>query len=115
MGFIRVLFRTIIPAQLLAHKTPPADADVQAFYKKNRTRYIVPERRVIRYALIGPEQLKSAVVPTEAEIQKFHAANQASYGAVEKRKLSQIVLPDQASAREQIGKAECRERECQYG
>ncbi len=88
----------IVPSQLLADKQPPSDADVQAFYKKNAARYMVPERRAVRYALIGPEQV-AIVAPTEADIQKFYSANQTTYGASEKRTLSQIVLPDQAAAR----------------
>src|SRR3546814_15076321 len=40
----------IIPSEAFAEKTPPSDADVQAFYAKNSRRYMVPERRVVRYA-----------------------------------------------------------------
>jgi peptidyl-prolyl cis-trans isomerase D len=95
----------IVPSQLFADKAPPSDADVEAFYKKNGQRYMVPERRVIRYALITPEMLGAGTVPTEAEIQKFYSDNQASYGPSEKRTLSQIILPDAAAAKQVADRA----------
>lgn len=89
----------VIPSALLADKQPPSDADVQAFYSKNHARYMVPERRVIRYATIDAAQLAATVEPSDAEIRKFYAANQASYGASEKRNLEQVILPDEAAAK----------------
>lgn len=89
----------IVPSRLLADTAPPSAADVRAFYAKNANRYLVPERRVMRYALIGPEQVAAAATPTEAEIKKFFDSNQATYGPSEKRTLSQVVLPDEAAAK----------------
>src|SRR3546814_6282603 len=64
----------IIPSEAFAEKTPPSDADVQAFYAKNSRRYMVPERRVVRYAPITYDALGAAVAPTGAEIQRFYTA-----------------------------------------
>src|SRR3546814_313737 len=88
----------IIPSEAFAEKTPPSDADVQAFYAKNSRRYMVPERRVVRYAPITYDALGAAVAPTGAEIQRFYTANKAVYGPSETRRLSQIILPDEAAA-----------------
>src|SRR3546814_1122657 len=90
----------IIPSEAFAEKTPPSDADVQAFYAKNSRRYMVPERRVVRYAPITYDALGAAVAPTGAEIQRFYTANKAVYGPSETRRLSQIILPaDRKSTR----------------
>ena len=38
----------------------PTDAEVATFYRANRAAFTIPERRVIRYALIGMEQVAQA-------------------------------------------------------
>lgn len=87
----------VIPAQLLAEKTPPSDADITQFYKKNHDRYMLPERRVIRYAIIDTSELGN--VPSEADIEKYFRDNQAQYAASETRVLQQVILPDENSAK----------------
>ena len=88
-----------VPAAAVAAGSPPTDAEVTAFFRSNQARYTIPERRVIRYALVGAEQAAAAAEPTPAEIQAYYRANAARYGARETRNLSQVVLPDQAAAR----------------
>ena len=88
----------IVPADAGRAGPPPTDAELAAFYRENRARYVVPERRVLRYALIGPQQA-AAALPTDAEIAAFYAANAATYAGTETRVLSQVVLPDEAAAR----------------
>src|SRR3546814_15919547 len=85
----------IIPSEAFAEKTPPSDADVQAFYAKNSRRYMVPERRVVRYAPITYDALGAAVAPTGAEIQRFYTANKAGYGPSETRRQSEIIRTEE--------------------
>jgi peptidyl-prolyl cis-trans isomerase D len=75
----------------------PSDAQLQQFYTANRSRYMVPEQRVLRFAMIGPEQVAN-VAPSQQEIAAYYNANQATYGSKETRSLSQVVVPDQATA-----------------
>jgi peptidyl-prolyl cis-trans isomerase D len=89
----------IVPAAAMGAGREPTDAEVAAFYRQNQGRYTIPERRVIRYALIGAEQVAAAARPTEAEIAAAYRQNQAQYGASQTRTLSQVVLPDEAAAR----------------
>ena len=77
----------------------PTAAQINAFYNQNQARYTIPERRVIRYATFGPEQVAAAAQPSDQEIATFYNSNQAIYGAKQGRSLSQVVLPDEAAAR----------------
>ncbi|HEY6916526.1 MAG TPA: SurA N-terminal domain-containing protein [Allosphingosinicella sp.] len=77
----------------------PTTAEINAFYTRNQGRYTIPERRVIRYALFGKEQVAGSAKPTEAEIAAFYKANAADYAGKETRTLSQVVLPDEAAAK----------------
>lgn len=88
----------IVPAAAMPAGTAPSEAEIADYYRRNIARYTLGERRVLRYALFGHENLKAAPVPTEAEITAFYNANSATYGAKESRVLSQVILPDQAAA-----------------
>lgn len=76
----------------------PTQAELEAFYRENRRQYVIPERRVLRYAVLGPEQAGVAA-PTEAEIAAAYQANAGEYAGKETRVLSQVVLPEEAAAR----------------
>jgi peptidyl-prolyl cis-trans isomerase D len=88
----------VIPTELLRAGIAPTDAEVANFFRSNIARFTIPERRVIRYAMIGPEQVAGAIEPTEAEIAEQYRQNAATYGPRETRDLQSIVLPDQAAA-----------------
>lgn len=89
----------LVPTAAMHNGTPPSDAELSAYYSKHIAHYTMPERRVLRYALIGADQV-SGPPPSEADIARFYQANADSYAAVQKRKLAQIVLqdPDKAKA-----------------
>jgi peptidyl-prolyl cis-trans isomerase D len=89
----------VIPAKLFAAGIPqPTEADIQAFYKQNSTRYMVPEQRVLNIARIGPEQV-AKVVATDQEIAAYYIANQALYGGKAIRELSQVIVQSEADGR----------------
>jgi peptidyl-prolyl cis-trans isomerase D len=89
----------LVPAAAMGVGREPTDAEVASFYRENQGRYTIPERRTLRYAVIGAEQVAAAARPTEAEIAAAYQAQASKYGARETRTLSQVVLPDQAAAR----------------
>ena len=89
----------LVPAAAFAAGVPaPSDADIQAFYKQNGVRYMVPEQRVLSIAAIGPEQV-AKVTASDAEIAAYYKANQALYGAKSTRVLSQAIVQNEGQAR----------------
>jgi peptidyl-prolyl cis-trans isomerase D len=89
----------LVAASAMGAGREPSDAEVQTYFRGNQARYTIPERRVLRYAMVGPEQVAAAARPTDVEIAKVYQANQDRYGAKETRTLSQVVLPDLPTAR----------------
>lgn len=89
----------LLPSLSFAPKTPPSEAELQAFYAKTRNNYIRPERRVIRYAVFDTSALKAVAAPTEAEVAARYNANKAKYSASETRKLTQLIVPTEPAAR----------------
>jgi len=88
-----------VPTEATAGGTPPSDADVAAFYKAHLAAYTTPERRVLRYALIGRDQVSAGAIPTEADVRKVYDTTPDKYAARETRDLSQVVLPSEAAAK----------------
>lgn len=87
-----------VPSSAMGPGAEPNEAELAAFYRTSRARYTVPERRVLRYALFGPEQVAASSQATDAEIQAAYRQNPA-YSARETRGLSQVVLQNEAQAR----------------
>ncbi|USI71779.1 peptidyl-prolyl cis-trans isomerase [Sphingomonas morindae] len=88
----------LVPAAAMKDGKAPSDAELQSFYKAHLAAYSLPERRVLRYALIGRDQVAAAATPSEAEIRKVYDSKPDQYGARETRTLSQVVLDSQAKA-----------------
>ncbi|VVT23316.1 Peptidylprolyl isomerase [Sphingomonas aurantiaca] len=87
-----------IPAAVVPAGAAPSEADLNTFYTRNIARYTVPERRIIRYAVVSPDQVKTQAVATDAEIAKAYQQDRARYAATEKRTITQVVVADQAGA-----------------
>jgi peptidyl-prolyl cis-trans isomerase D len=84
----------LVPVAPLMKDFSPTDAQVQQYYTQNRTRYMVPEQRVLRLARIGPEQVAN-IQASDKDIQDYYNAHQDVYGAKDIRTISQAVVPDQ--------------------
>jgi peptidyl-prolyl cis-trans isomerase D len=84
--------------------TPPTDAEIAAFYRRNVARYTIPERRVIRYALISRAPFEAAAQPSEQEIAVAYNADKARYAGRETRTISQVIVPTEAAARDLAAK-----------
>jgi peptidyl-prolyl cis-trans isomerase D len=80
---------------------PGADPDAKTlgdYYARNRSRYLVPERRVVRYALVSPEALRAKAVATDAEIADAFKKGAARFAASEKRAVELVAALDRTTA-----------------
>lgn len=87
-----------IPAGAVPNGAAPTDAELQSFYRANAARYTIPERRVVRYAVVSPEIIKAQATPTEADIAAAYRAASARFGATQKRSAESVAVLDQATA-----------------
>lgn len=87
-----------LPAASLAPSAAPNDQQLTAFYAAHRARYTVPERRVVRYAMVAPDTVKAQVTPSDAEIATAYQSNAQRFAATEKRTLRQVVAADLSTA-----------------
>lgn len=85
-----------VPSAAMPGGPAPTDAELQVWYGRNVARYTLPERRIVRYALVTPATVNAQ--PSEAEIAAAYTADRAKYAASEKRSITQVVVADQAGA-----------------
>jgi peptidyl-prolyl cis-trans isomerase D len=89
----------MVPSSAYAPKGDPTTAQLNAFYTAQRTNYLRPERRVIRYATFGEEALGTLAPPTDAQIAARYQRDAAQYQAKQTRTFTQLVLPTEAAAK----------------
>ncbi|HVF94869.1 MAG TPA: SurA N-terminal domain-containing protein [Sphingomonas sp.] len=88
----------VVPVAAVGEGAAPTAAELDTFYRRNVARYTVPQRRVMRYALVTPAMVKAQATPTDAEIAAAYKADAAKYAGSEKRTITQVVVADQAGA-----------------
>lgn len=89
----------LIPSAVFAPAGNPSEAQLAAWYKDNRTDFIRPERRTLRFAVFSSESLKVNAAPTPAEIAERYKRDAAKYAASEKRAVTTFVVPTQDAAK----------------
>lgn len=87
-----------VPISAIDKGAAPTAAELDSFYSRNRARYTLPERRVIRYAVVRPDQFAESAKATEAEIAAAYKQDAAKYAAATKRTLAQVIVADQKAA-----------------
>jgi peptidyl-prolyl cis-trans isomerase D len=96
-----VRIQRFAPADYVA-KLNPTDADLEAFYKANLTRYQAPESARIEYVVLDLDSVKKGVTVSEADLRAYYEQNSAALGAPEERRASHILInaPKDAPAAE---------------
>jgi peptidyl-prolyl cis-trans isomerase D len=80
----------VIHPDSLESQVQASDADLSAYYEKNKTRYLIQEQRVARYILIDPAELQAKVNVPDAEIQAYYNSNLDSYKVQDRAQISGI-------------------------
>jgi len=91
----------VISADDLRKGINPSDADLQAFFKQNQSRYAtaIPETRKIQYASFDASSLPGGKPQvTDADIQAYYNQHQAQYQVKEQVKVRHILISVPAGA-----------------
>ena len=88
----------LIPAAAVPAGPAPTDAEAQTWYKAHQARYVVPERRIVRYAVVTPDSVAAQAVPTDADVQKAYDGDRAKYAPRETRTVALVTVLDQKAA-----------------
>lgn len=75
---VKLEYALIKPADL-APKIQPANDVLEAWFSRNQTRYQIPEKRSVSYALLDLAKLRAGTQATDAELQAYYQAHLADY------------------------------------
>ena len=87
-----------LPSAAFAPKDAPNDKVLTAYYNANKSKFIRPERRVLRYAMFDASAVAGSITPSEAEIQQRYDRDKAKYAASVKLSAEQLIVPSQQAA-----------------
>src|SRR5712664_2817481 len=69
----------LIKPEDLEGKISPDEAEIRAAYEKNKSKYQVPERRVVRYALVDVNQIRQSVQVSDDMLKQQYMNNIQQY------------------------------------
>ena len=82
----------LIPSSRLESSVEPSEADLKAYYEKNRERYRSPEQRRANYLLVDKLKVRAKVPIPDAEIRAEYEAKKASFAVPEQVNASHILI-----------------------
>ncbi|MDQ5873016.1 MAG: peptidyl-prolyl cis-trans isomerase, partial [Acidobacteriota bacterium] len=88
----------LVPASRLESSVEPSEADLKAYYDKNRERYRAPEQRRANYLLVDKLKVRARVPVTDAEIRADYEAKKATFAVPELLTVSHILIAADANA-----------------
>ncbi len=90
----------LVPSSAFLPAAAPSAQQLEAYYRANRARYVLPERRVIRYAAFGEDALSGLNPPTAAQVAARYRRDAGQYAAREDRAFTQVIVPSEGAARQ---------------
>jgi len=88
---IKLDYVLIKPEDLLS-KVEVSDADLSAYFDKNKAKYVVPERRTVDYALLTLAQLRQRAEVTEDEEKIYYQNNINQYKLEDRAHVAHILF-----------------------
>src|SRR5262245_19381713 len=87
----------LVPSSRLESGVQPTDADLKAYYEKNRERYRKPEQRKIKYLLVEQAKVRAKVAPTDAELRSEYELRREALRVSEQVLAAHILVRTDAS------------------
>lgn len=88
----------LVPASRLESTVEPSEADLKAYYDKNRERYRAPEQRRANYLLVDKIKVRARVPVTDAEVRAEYEAKKATFAVPELVTVHHILIATGAEA-----------------
>jgi peptidyl-prolyl cis-trans isomerase D len=82
----------LIKPEDLQSKVDISDADLAAFFEKNKARYVVPERRTVDYAMLDLDQLKQHAQVSEDDEKIYYQNHIDQYKVEDKAHVAHILF-----------------------
>jgi peptidyl-prolyl cis-trans isomerase D len=83
---------TLIKPEDLESKISPNDAEIKAHFEKNRAKYQVPEKRVVRFALLDLNQVRQSLQISDDQLRVQYQQNIQQYQVPNRVHVEHILL-----------------------
>jgi len=88
---LKIIYVAIKPDDLQA-QIEPSDADLSAYFQKNKAKYNVPERRVVQYAFLDLEQLRLHANIPQDQIRSYYEQHLDRYKMPDRAHVAHILF-----------------------
>lgn len=99
----------IFPMAEYRSRANPTDADLEAYYQANESRFQAPEQARIEYVVLDLGALTRGITVNEKELRDYYEQNASRFATAEERQASHILVTADASA-PAADRAKARER-----
>src|SRR5579862_9723439 len=82
----------LIKPEDLSAKINPDEAEIKASYEKNKAKYVVPEKRIVRYALVDVNQIRQATQVSDDELKVAYQNDIQQYQVPNRVHVDHILL-----------------------
>jgi len=82
-----------IPSDKMEIKEQPSKQDLMSFFKENKERYKIPEKRIAEYVFLNKEELKEQIEIKDSEIKEYYERNKDHFKEPEKKGVQRIFIP----------------------
>lgn len=96
----------LLRADEFARRVNPSEAELRAYYQRNRERYQVPERRAVRFVAIDYATLAQRLSVTPRELEAYYQSRRESYRVPERVRARHILFLNASGG----GAAETRQK-----
>jgi peptidyl-prolyl cis-trans isomerase D len=84
------------------------DADLKAYYEKNKESYRVPEQRKLKYLLADSAKLREAIQISDAELRNFYQQNLSNYQLQEMVRAAHILFKTEGKSPGEVEKIKAK-------
>ncbi len=106
----RVQYVSVSPGSLVASITP-SQAEVEEHFQKNRTTYMLPERRSFKYMVVDQAQAAAAVEIKPGEVERYYNENRDRFRVQDRARVTHILLKTTDKKEDEIKKIEAKAQE----
>ncbi|MGE0722785.1 MAG: SurA N-terminal domain-containing protein [Alphaproteobacteria bacterium] len=89
----------VIPRSRFEDVGTPDAAQLAETLEKNKERFSIPELRRVTAVALSPDALMGEIAVSDADLRAEYEARRADFVTPEKRRLKQILVPDEATAK----------------
>jgi len=91
----------LVPSSRLESAAEPTEAELKAYYEKNRARYRAPVERRIKYLLVDRARVRAKTAVPEAELKAEYERRRESFSVPEQANAAHILIKTDADTSEE--------------